>query len=269
MGASIPPPDEEEISAAPVVDRVERNGTLIVRLHRPPVNALGEPLIEGIQTALDEFEAGDARVLIIVSGVTGFFAAGADIKQMVHGDFAHFASYGGRLRGVLERVAHLDRPSIAVLEGRALGGGMELALACTLRVASTATILGLPEAKIGLIPSASATQRLPRFVGRGRALDYMLTGRDIAAEEAYRVGLLDRLVPPGEAEAAALDLARELSARSLPALAAIMRCVDDAQDVPLDEGLAREAARVEVLFPGADAQEGLRAFIEKRPPQFA
>jgi enoyl-CoA hydratase len=252
-----------------VVDVTDEDGVFVVRMRRPPVNALGMPLIESLDAALDEFAARSGRVLVIGSAVPGFFAAGADIKKMVGCDLEEFTAYGRALRAVVERVARLDRPSIAAVEGRALGGGMELALAATIRVGSGAARFGLPEAKIGLIPSAGATQRLPRFVGRGRALELMLSGREFDADEAHLVGVVDRLVPAGQAESEAIALAHQLSVLSLPALRDIMRGVDDAQELPLDAGLVREAARVDVLFTGPDAQEGLRAFVDKRTPKFA
>jgi enoyl-CoA hydratase/carnithine racemase len=246
---------------------------LTVRLCRPPANALGQPLVDGLSRALDDFERAGPRVLVVVSDLDGFFAAGADIKLM--GSFANsadaeeFAAYGERLRGPLSRLAESAKPSIAAVEGLALGGGLELAMACTLRVGSRAARLGLPESKLGLIPGAGGTQRLPRLVGRGRALDIMLTAREVPAEEAYQIGLLDRLVEPGEAEKVATDLAHTLCTRSGAALAEILRCVDDAHDLPLAEGLAREADRVNALFTLPEAREGLTAFLEKRRPDYA
>ncbi|HEX4251688.1 MAG TPA: enoyl-CoA hydratase/isomerase family protein, partial [Pseudonocardia sp.] len=208
-----------------------------VILRHPPANALGLPLVTGLERALDAFEASTARVLVITSALDGFFAAGADIKLM--GSFVdapngsgltEFAAYGERLRGPLNRLAGSDRPSIAAIEGLALGGGLELALACTLRVGSRDARLGLPEAKLGLIPGAGGTQRLTRLVGRGRALDIMLTARDVPAEEALAIGLLDRLVEPGASATEAAALAKTLCSRSGAALTQIMRCVDDADE---------------------------------------
>jgi enoyl-CoA hydratase len=149
-----------------------------------------------------------------------------------------------------------------------LGGGLELAMACSLRVAGSSARLGLPEVKLGLIPGAGGTQRLPRLVGNGRALDIMLTGREVDAEEALRIGLVDRLVPGGTAVDAARALARELCAASSPAQRAVVRTVDAAYDRPLAEGLRYEAEQVQELFECGEATEGLRAFIDKRSPEF-
>lgn len=242
---------------------------MLARLANPPVNALAPVLLDGVDAALDEFERGAARVLVLSSSVAGFFAAGADIKTMANVDRDGFVAYGKRLRAVIARIAELDRPTIAAIEGRALGGGLELALACSLRVAGADAVLGLPEAKIGLVPSAGATQRLPRYVGRGRALDLMLTARSVGAEEAERIGLLDRLVPAGSAEEAALALAADLAEVSRFALRDVIRCVDASFDRPLEDGLALEVRCVQGLFDGPDGREGMRAFLEKRRPRFA
>ncbi|HEY2190718.1 MAG TPA: enoyl-CoA hydratase-related protein, partial [Actinomycetospora sp.] len=214
---------------------------VIVRLAQPPVNALSAAVVAGLETALDSFETSDARVLVIASDVPGFFVAGADLKAMAVFDQDDFGRYLEALRRPIERIASAGRPSIAVLEGQALGGGLELAMAASLRVAGRDARLGLPETRLGLIPGAGGTQRLPRLVGRGRALDLMLTPRTVDAAEAHAIGLVDRLVEAGGAETAARAWAARLAALPTSALAAVLHCVDDAHDRPLAEGLAREA----------------------------
>lgn len=244
-------------------------GVVRVVLDRPPANALGLPVIDGLHTALDAADArDDVAVLVITSARPGFFAAGADIKAMRDMDADAFTAYGDRLRAALDRIAAPDRLSIAAIEGLALGGGLELALACTLRVAGRDAQLGLPEVKLGLIPGAGGTQRLPRVVGRGHALDLMLTGRAVPAEEAAAMGLVDRLVDAGGAEAAALALAAELRKASLPAQLAVVRTVDAAFDTPLDAGKAYEVEQIRALVEDGEAREGLAAFLEKRRPDF-
>lgn len=246
------------------------DGIVRISLCRPPANALGTPIIEGLGAALDAIEAaGDVHVVLVTSAVPGFFAAGADIKHMAAADGAAFAEYGDALRGVLDRIASADRVSIAVVEGLALGGGMELAMACTLRIASASAQFGLPEVKLGLIPGAGGTQRLPRLVGRGRALDIMLAARSVGAEEAHAIGLVDRLVADGAAEQEALDVAAGLRKLSLPAQQAVIRSVDAAFDLPTAEGFAFEVAQVQHVFEQGEAKEGITAFLEKRPPNFA
>ncbi len=246
------------------------DGTVLrVVLNCPPANALGPRIIEGLHAALDIAERRGPKVIVVSSALEGFFAAGADIKHMTTVDAESFRSYGDTLRGGLERLAAQSALSIAAIEGLALGGGLELALACTLRVAGSAARVGLPEVKLGLIPGAGGTQRLPRLVGRGPALDLMLTGRQIDAAEALRIGLIDRVVEEGTALAAAESLAAELAAASEPAQQAVLRTVDAAADRPLAEGLRYEVDQIQRLFEDGEAAEGLRAFVEKRRPEFA
>jgi enoyl-CoA hydratase/carnithine racemase len=240
-----------------------------ITLNRPPANALGMPIIEGLHTVLDAADALPAKVIVVSSALPGFFAAGADIKHMSSVDAASFSAYGDTLRGAVERLAAHPAVSVAAVDGLALGGGLELAMACSLRVAGSSARLGLPEVKLGLIPGAGGTQRLPHLVGRGRALDIMLTGREVDAEEALRIGLVDRLVPAGTAAAAARELARELCAASSPAQRAVVRTVDAAYDRPLAAGLRYEAEQVQEVFERGEAVEGIRAFVDKRTPEFA
>ena len=247
-----------------------KDGSIVeVILDGPPANALGPDIVEGLHAAMDFAETASAKVVLVTSAVTGFFAAGADIKHMSAVDAASFREYGNALRAGLERLSALPMVSVAAIDGLALGGGLELAMACTMRVAATGARLGLPEVKLGLIPGAGGTQRLPRLVGRGRALDIMLTGRQVEADEAFWIGLIDRLAEPGEtARAAAWQLAHELTAASTPAQLAVVRTVDAAYDRPIHEGLRYEVEQVQELFERGEAMEGLRAFIAKRAPEF-
>ncbi|HVW43914.1 MAG TPA: enoyl-CoA hydratase-related protein [Amycolatopsis sp.] len=245
-------------------------GIRVFTLARPPANALGLPIIDGLNAALDAADAaGGVKVVVVSSEIPGFFAAGADIKHMAGVDATSFTAYGDKLRGALDRLAAPDRITIAAVDGLALGGGLELAMACSLRVGGADARFGLPEVRLGLIPGAGGTQRLPRLVGRGRALDIMLTGRQVPAAEAHAMGLVDRLVDAGKAEAEALKLAGELTGLSLPAQSAVIRTVDAAFDLPLADGFAFEVAQEQELFESGEAVEGLSAFLEKRPPKFA
>jgi enoyl-CoA hydratase len=246
------------------------DAVLQVVLRRPPANALGVPLIDGLNQALDEASGTPAvRTIIVVSEVPGFFAAGADIKHMAGADADAFAAYGDALRAVLDRLAAPRWLSIAAVEGLALGGGLELALACTLRVAGDGARFGLPEVKLGLIPGAGGTQRLPRLIGRGQALDIMLTGRQVGADEAHRMGLVSRLVTSGQAEQEALRLAAELGRASGAAQQAVIRTVDFSYETTLPDGLAYETEQVQALFGTEEAKEGITAFLGKRPPNFS
>ncbi|MEV4123809.1 enoyl-CoA hydratase-related protein [Nocardia sp. NPDC049707] len=243
-------------------------GITAVTLQRPPANALGIPLLDGIHLAMDAAEqAGDVKVMVIGSALPGFFAAGADIKHLSTIDAETFTAYGDRMRAVNDRLASAQWLSIAAIDGVALGGGLELAVACTLRVAGPGGRFGLPEVKLGLIPGAGGTQRLSRLVGRGRALDIMLTARQVAAGEAYRIGLVDRLTD-GDATEAALALAHDLLGPSLPAQLSVVRTVDAAFDLPLEVGARYEVDQIQALFEGGEAAEGISAFVEKRKPRF-
>jgi enoyl-CoA hydratase len=241
---------------------------LHIVLNRPPANALGPALIEGLNAGLDAADELRPKVLLVSSDLDGFFAAGADIKHMTTIDAAAFKSYGDGLRSCLDRLAGHRALSVAAIEGLTLGGGLELAMACTLRVAGSTSRLGLPEVKLGLIPGGGGTQRLPRLVGRGSALELMLTGRQIDATEALRIGLIDRLAEPGGALAAGRALAEELCAASAPAQQAVIRTVDAAADLPLADGQRYEVEQIQQLFEYGEAAEGLRAFVEKRVPKF-
>ena len=254
-------------NGSPVILRIADSVVEIV-LNRPPANALGMPIIDGLHIGLDAADALPAKVIVVSSALTGFFAAGADIKHMSSVDAASFGAYGDALRGAVERLAAHPAVSVAAIDGLALGGGLELAMACALRVAGSSARLGLPEVKLGLIPGAGGTQRLPHLVGRGRALDIMLTGREVDAEEALRIGLVDRLVPAGTASQAARELACELCTASSPAQRAVVRTVAAAYDRPLSEGLRFEAEQVQGVFEQGEAAEGIRAFIDKRAPEF-
>lgn len=247
--------------------RSER-GVFEVSLARPPANALGLPLLDGLHAAMDAAEAaGDVKILIIASQIPGIFAAGADIKHMATVDAASFTAYGDKIRAVNDRLAAAPWLSIAAVDGLALGGGLELAMACTLRVAGPAGKFGLPEVKLGLIPGAGGTQRLPQLVGRSRALDIMLSARQVPADEAHRIGLVDRLTD-GDVLTAARELADELLGPSLPAQLAVVRTVDASFDQPLAEGMRYEVAQIQELFTDGEAAEGISAFVEKRRPNF-
>jgi enoyl-CoA hydratase len=241
----------------------------VIRLGSPPANAIGQPLLDGLSNALDAFDASSAKVLVVSSSIPGFFAASADIKQMENGDRAAFEAFGVAFRKPLERLAAHSRPSIAVVEGLALGGGLELAMAATFRIAGDNALFTMPEVKLGLIPGAGGTQRLPRLVGRGNALRLMLLGNEISATEAAKIGLVDRVTHQDGALDAAMSLAEQLSEMPAAAMAAVMRCVDESADLRLSAGLAAEAVRINDLFDTADAREGFSAFLQARAPRYA
>ena len=231
------------------------------------LNALSFVVIEEIGARLDEVARSDARALIVTGAGTRAFCAGADITELRHRDL--MAQRRGAERGqqTFAKLDTLPIPSIAVINGYALGGGLELALACTFRIATRNAKLGFPEIKLGLIPGYGGTQRLPRVVGEARALEMIMTGRTVDAEEAERIGLVSRLVD-GDPLAAGIAFAGQFTRFSLPALGFARAAVQRALAVSLQDGLRIEADLSTLAYRTADAEEGMAAFVEKRPARF-
>lgn len=240
----------------------------VITLNRPEaLNALSFALIRDLAVHLDEVAKSNARALIITGAGTKAFCAGADIKELT-GRGLMAQKQGGEFgQATFAKLDTLPMPSIAVINGYAFGGGMELALACTFRLATRNAKMGTPEIKLGLIPGYGGTQRLPRVVGEARALDMVMTGRTVDAEEAHRIGLVNRLVD-GDAVAAGVAFAREFSGYSLPALGFARDAVKRAGQTPLHEGLKIETDLGTLAFQTRDAAEGMAAFMEKRKPKF-
>ena len=247
----------------PVV-RVEHLGAVThAVMERPPANALGRPLIEGLEHVLDVFlDRDDAKVLVISSAIPGFFAAGADLKYISTLDADGFRNYRDDLRAPMERLAGCRRPSIAAIDGLALGGGLELAMACTLRFATPDSRLGLPEVKLGLIPGAGGTQRLPPLVGAGRALKMMLSGAEVDGREAAAIGLVDELCEDGHVVEAALAFGARLAQWPAASMSEIIASVNAAVLTP-QRGMAVEGMAVADLYAGGHADAGITAFLEK------
>jgi enoyl-CoA hydratase len=244
----------------------------LLTLDRPEaLNALSFATLREVDAALDKVAAGDAngipRALLVTGAGTRAFCAGADIKELMNRPLAQQRRDAANGQRIVSRFGHLPMPSIALVNGYAFGGGLELALACTFRLALKTARLGLPEIKLGLIPGYGGTQRLPRLVGEGRALDIIMTGRTVNADEAERIGLVNRLVD-GDLIDAGKSFAREMTGYGLPALALARDAVTRALDAPLDDGLKLEADLNTLAFQTADANEGMTAFIEKRKPVF-
>jgi len=246
----------------------QADGVATVTLDRAPANALGEPIIAGLAAALDQAEADGVGAVVVRSDVPGFFAAGADLTLFENLEVDGFLDYLDRLRAVIERLGAGPWVSIAAIDGHTLGGGLELATACTMRVASRTARLGVPEVKLGLLPGAAGTQRLPRLIGRGPAVDLLLTGRSVDGDEALRLGLVDRLTDSGEVDPTAIELARSLASGPRLAHTAIIRCVDAADRLDLAEGMDFERAEVAGLFDSPDGREGVAAFLGKRRAEF-
>ena len=248
-----------------VRDRVAR-----LTVNRPDkLNALDRATVEGIDRAVAGAGSDpEVGVLIVTGAGEKSFVAGADIGELSGQTPVEGAAYARFGQGVLGRLERLGKPSIAAINGFALGGGLELALACTLRLASETARLGQPEVALGIIPGFGGTQRLSRLVGRGRALELLLTGEPIDAREALRIGLVNRVVPAVELLAAAESLARTLLSRGPVALRCVLQAVHEGLEMTQAEGSAHEAALFGLTCGTEDMREGTRAFLEKRKPGF-
>lgn len=240
----------------------------VLTLQRPAaLNALSFALIAKIGEHIREAGASGARALIITGEGEKSFCAGADIKEL-QGRSLQAQREGAELgQAVFALLDRLPIPSVALVNGYAFGGGCELALACTLRVALPNAKFGLPEVKLGLIPGYGGTQRLPRLVGAGRALEMVMTGRTVGAEEALAIGLVNRIVQAPGIDAAKA-YAREFSGHGLRALQLAREAVQRALDVPLHDGLRIEADLSTLAYRTEDAEEGMQAFVEKRQAKF-
>ena len=245
-----------------------RDEFAILTLNRPEaLNALSFKIIEDIGRALDEVAKSKARALIITGAGAKAFCAGADIKELRHRDLTAQKRGAELGQAVIAKLDTLPIASVAVINGYAFGGGLELALACTFRLATKTAKVALPEIKLGLVPGYGGTQRLPRVVGEARALEMIMTGRTVAAEEAERIGLVNRIVE-GDPIEAGMAFAHEFTGYSLPVLGFARSAVKRALDVPIHEGLKIEADLSTLAFQTKDAAEGTAAFEEKRRASF-
>jgi enoyl-CoA hydratase/carnithine racemase len=258
-------------AAAPQRVHLTLDRVALLELDDPPLNLITGSLLDEIDVALATLEAappGDVRAVVLTGRGERAFSVGSNVKEFE----AHRAS-GGRERFELEarvaqRLAGLPMPTIAAIEGDALGGGLELALCCDLRIASERAKLGLPEVRLAVTPSTGGTQRLPRIVGVARAKEMLLTGRILPATEAERIGLVNEAVPAGLALARALAIGAEIAACGPLAVRAVKALVDAALDQDLEAGHAAEIETSVRIFATDDLLEGARSFVEKRQPEY-
>jgi enoyl-CoA hydratase len=252
---------------APVA--IDSGQVTTIRLENPPLNLVTVALTRSLGRALDSIE-GDPEVRCVVLTGTGdrAFCAGSDVKE--------FESLQGRVgegkllleKAVYRRIARLPVPTIAAIQADALGGGLELALCCDLRVADERAKLGLPEVRLGVMPGSGGTQRLPRIVGIAKAKELILMGEIISASDALEIGLVNRVAEAGRALDEAMTMAETIAGRGPLAVREAKQALDLSGDLPLDEGLARELDASERIFASRDMLEGALAFFEKRPPRF-
>lgn len=251
-----------------VLELTRRDEFSVATLNRPDaLNALNNEMIDAIDRAIDEVAKSDSRALLFTGAGGKAFCAGADIKGLLGRSVVEAKRFAERGQRVFARLDMLPIPSVAVINGYAFGGGMELALACTFRIATANARMGLPEIKLGAIPGYGGTQRLPRVIGEARALEMIMTGRTVAPDEAERIGLVSRIVE-GDAIEGGIAFARTFSKFSLPVLALAREAVMRAGDTPINEGLKIEADLNTLAFQTEDVKEGMTAFIEKREAKF-
>jgi len=240
----------------------------VLRLNRPEaLNALSFSLIRELGRALDETATSGARALLVTGAGPKAFCAGADVSELTSRSLVEQKRGAEVGQATFAQLGRLPMPSVAIINGFAFGGGLELALACTFRIATPNAKLGLPEIKLGLIPGYGGTQRLPRVVGEARALEMILTGKAIDAQTALAWGLVSRIVE-GDALAQGMAFAREFTAFSLPVLGFAREAVTRALDTSLHDGLKIEADLSTLAFRTRDAEEGTAAFLGKRKPKF-
>lgn len=239
-----------------------------IRLERPQrMNALGVATANALQQAVSDAAAKRARVLLL-RGSGRAFCAGADLKERKGMDLDARMAHNAAINDAINAIAGARFITIAVLNGLALGGGLEMALACDLRIAAAGISLGLTESRVGAFPGAGGTQRLPRLIGASRALQMMFSGEPVTSEYALEIGLVNEIVAPEALQARAHAFAKLLAGRSAPAMTAIKRLVHQGMELPLAEALRLERAALPDILGSADYAEGLAAFEERRVPRF-
>jgi len=244
-----------------------RGRTGLITLNRPKaLNALNGALIAELNQALDAYEANDAIGAVVITGSEKAFAAGADIKEMQ--GKSYMDAFSGDFIGSWHRITRFRKPVVAAVAGYALGGGCELAMMCDFILAADNAKFGQPEINLGVFPGAGGTQRLPRAVGKAKAMEMCLTGRMMDAAEAERVGLVSRIVPAADLVDEAVKVAEQIAGLSMPAVAMAKECINRAYETPLAEGVLFERRLFYSTFATEDQKEGMAAFVEKRQPNF-
>ncbi|HOP85507.1 MAG TPA: enoyl-CoA hydratase-related protein [Syntrophorhabdaceae bacterium] len=242
----------------------------IIKLNRPPVNPLSVKSYLEIYDAICELEKDESIGAIIITGNgEKAFAAGLDVKDVMGKSAVETLDFlWSAPRKAFDKLTGIEKPTIAAIFGLALGGGCEVALCCDLRIASEDAVIGLPEINLGIMPGSGATQRLPRLIGVTKAKEMLFTGDTINAQEAYRIGLVNKVVPKEKLMEEAMTLAKKLAAKPRAALGLIKRCVDNGLNMDLPSGLTLEMDSFAIAFTSEDGREGINAFVEKRKPVF-
>jgi len=254
--------------AQPVQVKVQ-NAVAVITINNPPVNAISAPVVDGIAAACDEMESDRSIKAAVITGTGMAFSAGADVKEIAaalkSGDAGEKSQRG---IDIFSRVENLPIPIIAAINGLCLGGGLELAMSCHIRICSDRARLGQPEINLGLVPGWGGTQRLPRLIGRGKALRMILTGDPVSAPQALQLGIVDDVVPEAELVRTATGLAQRMASKSRIAASHALRVIREGLGTDLDAGLKLENEAFAQVAASEDAGEGVTAFLEKRQPKF-
>ncbi len=252
-----------------VIQLKKENGVAIITLNRPPMNPLNGQVYQELDQAADELQADDTVKAVIITGAgEKAFAAGADITQMVNLTPVGAYNFTHGARVALKKIENLKKPTIAAVNGLALGGGCELSLACDFRLASDTAKFGQPEINLGIIPGAGGTQRLPRLIGATKAKELVFLGDIIDAATAEKLGLVNKVVPAAELMAEAQKMAQKLVSKPAVAMQMAKLSINTGMNLDLDSALILEVQNVVTCFASADGKEGMGAFMEKRKPNF-
>lgn len=241
----------------------------IITINRPPANALSAQLLKELDGLFDKIQADDEVKVVVINGEGRFFSAGADINEFTAAkggdDFANLARRGQNL---FEKIESFPKPVIAAIHGAALGGGLELAMGCHIRIVTKDAKLGLPELQLGIIPGYGGTQRLTRLVGPARATEMMLTSDPVSGEDAVKYGLANYAFSGDELLEKTMEIAKKIALKSRSSVVATLKLVNAEKSMNFHEGIEEEAQLFGKVFETEDATEGIKAFLEKRPPKF-
>ncbi|GEL76809.1 enoyl-CoA hydratase [Tenuibacillus multivorans] len=247
-----------------------KEGNIVtIIINSPPANALSSGILSDLSTVLDELDQDSSVKTVVLKGEGKFFSAGADIKEFTsfqaESDYVSLAKKG---QDLFNRIENYHIPFIASIHGAALGGGLELAMSCHVRVVTKSAKLGLPEMNLGIIPGFAGTQRLPRYVGLPKAYEMVLSSQPITGEEAAQYGLANHAVEDDELDSFTMNLAKQFSSKSGPSIHAVMKLLPYARTSQFQQGVDAESEEFGKVFGNEDAKEGIQAFIEKRKPNF-
>jgi enoyl-CoA hydratase len=249
--------------------RSYQNQIAIITLERPPANALSQGMLKELSAVIDEIEANDQIKVVLIHGEGRFFSAGADIKEFTavenSKDFSNLSKVG---QDLFERLERFPKPIIAAIHGAALGGGLELAMSCHIRIVSGNAKLGLPELQLGLVPGFGGSQRLAKYVGTAKAAEMLFTSEPISGAEAVEVGLANKACAENDVFETAMSMAEKIALKSPVALKAAIELLNFTKSNQFYEGIQKEAELFGHVFMSNDAKEGIQAFVEKRSPSF-